>query len=132
MRISLFSFLSSYPPDSLIDAYVAGFQVCVTDDVPGAQKLAAKALAVYGTVPSYRAMLDREGLEGPADIAVIGDEDVLAEHMDAIRATGADEYAVSIIARNDDDRERTRAAVRRHLYRALPKSRREPSVPLRP
>ena len=42
-----------------------------TPTVPGA---AAKDFEVYGILPSYRAMLDREGAEGPADVAIIGDE----------------------------------------------------------
>ena len=94
---------------------VAGFPVCLTDDVAAGRELAARSLAVYGMVPSYRAMLDREGLDGPADIAVIGDEAVLAEHLDTIRATGVDEYAATILARNDDERARTQEFLRRHL-----------------
>ena len=30
---------------------------------------AAKVFEIYGTLPSYRAMLDREGAAGPADVA---------------------------------------------------------------
>src|ERR1017187_9360740 len=48
--------------------------VCVTDDPDGAGARAAKVFEIYGQLPSYRAMLDREGAEGPADVAIAGDE----------------------------------------------------------
>ena len=48
--------------------------VSVTDDVDGARKQAAEQFAMYGVLPSYRAMLDREGYAGPEDAAIIGDE----------------------------------------------------------
>jgi F420-dependent oxidoreductase-like protein len=49
-----------------------GLPVCVTDDVAGARAKAAEVFAIYGSLPSYRAMLDREGAGGPADVAVVG------------------------------------------------------------
>ena len=33
-----------------------------------------KVFEIYGQLPSYRAMLDREGAAGPADVAIVGDE----------------------------------------------------------
>ena len=43
---------------------IAALPVCVTDDVDGARERAAKVFAIYGQLPSYRAMLDREGAAG--------------------------------------------------------------------
>jgi F420-dependent oxidoreductase-like protein len=51
---------------------VGALPIAVTDDVDGAKQKAAKIFQVYGFLPSYRAMLDREGAEGPADVALIG------------------------------------------------------------
>jgi alkanesulfonate monooxygenase SsuD/methylene tetrahydromethanopterin reductase-like flavin-dependent oxidoreductase (luciferase family) len=51
-----------------------GLPVCVTDDVDAARKKAAEVFALYGHLPSYRAMLDREGAGGPADVAIVGSE----------------------------------------------------------
>src|SRR5207248_5065226 len=39
----------------------ASLPICVTDDVAGARERAARDFQVYGFLPSYRAMLDREG-----------------------------------------------------------------------
>lgn len=57
--------------------------VCVTDDPGAARARAAKAFAIYDTLPSYKAMLNLEGAAGPGDVAIVGDEasvraDVLA------------------------------------------------------
>ena len=52
----------------------ASLPVSVTDDVDAARKQAATQFAMYGHLPSYRAMLDREGYAGPEDAAIIGDE----------------------------------------------------------
>ena len=57
-----------------------GLPVCVTDDTAAARAKAAETFAVYGHLPSYRAMLDREGADGPADVAIVGSaEDVVAQ-----------------------------------------------------
>lgn len=53
---------------------VAGLPICVTDDAATVREKAAKAFAVYGTLPSYRAMLDAEGVEGPGGITIAGNE----------------------------------------------------------
>jgi len=50
----------------------AGLPVCVTDDVDAARQNASEVFAIYGHLPSYRAMLDREGAGGPADVAIVG------------------------------------------------------------
>ncbi len=59
-----------------------GLPVCVTDDVAAAREKAAEVFSIYGHLPSYRAMLDREGAEGPADVAIVGSE---AEVKDRVR-----------------------------------------------
>jgi F420-dependent oxidoreductase-like protein len=69
--------------------------VCVTNDVDRAREHAAKAFAVYGTLPSYRAMLDREGAGGPADVAVVGDEDAVARQLAAVADAGATDFAAA-------------------------------------
>ena len=47
---------------------VCGLPLCLTDDVDGAREKIGKTLEVYGhAAVSYRAMLDREGVAGPAE-----------------------------------------------------------------
>ncbi len=68
----------------------ASLPVCVTDDPAGARARAADEFAMYGMLPSYRAMLDREGAAGPADVAIVGDAATVkgaVEHLAAIGVT---------------------------------------------
>jgi F420-dependent oxidoreductase-like protein len=87
----------------------ASLPVSVTDDVAAARAQAAKEFAVYGTLPSYRAMLDREGYAGPEDAAIIGDENTVSERLDELAAAGVDEFAAAVFDASPEVRERTRA-----------------------
>ncbi|MGY2061247.1 TIGR03564 family F420-dependent LLM class oxidoreductase, partial [Nocardia gipuzkoensis] len=60
---------------------VCTLPVCVTDDVEAARAKAAKTFEVYGSLPSYRAMMDREGAAGPGDLAIVGTEDQVAARI---------------------------------------------------
>jgi F420-dependent oxidoreductase-like protein len=94
---------------------VASLPVCVTDDAAAVRAFAAEKLAIYGMLPSYRAMLDREGFEGPADAAIIGDEDAVAAQIDAVRSSGVDELAAVVLRHSEEEKARTRAFLRRYL-----------------
>ncbi|MEU5878992.1 LLM class F420-dependent oxidoreductase [Spirillospora sp. NPDC047279] len=85
--------------------------VGVTGDVAAARERAAQAFQVYGTLPSYRAMMDREGAEGPADLAILGDEDTVAGKLEELAKAGVTDFvAGEFLGR--DERERTRAFLR--------------------
>ncbi len=71
---------------------VCTLPVCVTDDVEGARAKADKVFEVYGSLPSYRAMMDREGAAGPGDLAIVGTEDQVAARIHEIIASGATEF----------------------------------------
>jgi alkanesulfonate monooxygenase SsuD/methylene tetrahydromethanopterin reductase-like flavin-dependent oxidoreductase (luciferase family) len=86
--------------------------VSVTDDVDGARTHAAEQFAIYGRLPSYRAMLDREGYPGPQDAALIGDEEVVAERLDELRGAGVDEFVGLPFGHSPEVRARTRALLR--------------------
>jgi alkanesulfonate monooxygenase SsuD/methylene tetrahydromethanopterin reductase-like flavin-dependent oxidoreductase (luciferase family) len=91
---------------------VAALPVTVTDDVDGARAQAAEQFAMYGYLPSYRAMLDREGYSGPEDAAIIGDEAVVAERIKALGTAGVDEYVGVVFDASPETRARTRALLR--------------------
>ena len=86
---------------------VASLPICVTSDTDGAKEAIARGLATYGQLPSYRAMLDLDGAEGPADIAVVGDEDTVSAHLDRLAAIGVTDFVAAISTRNDDEANRT-------------------------
>lgn len=88
---------------------VAALPISVTDDVDGARAQAAKQFAVYGQLPSYRAMLDREGFAGPEDAAIIGDEATVRGRLDELRGVGVDEFVAATFDPSPEGRSRTRA-----------------------
>jgi len=85
--------------------------VCVTDDPDGAKARAAKFFEIYGHLPSYRAMLDREGVAGPADVAIVGDEDTVASQVGALADCGVTDFVAGEFA-TGADKERTRALLK--------------------
>jgi 5,10-methylenetetrahydromethanopterin reductase len=93
---------------------VAGVPVCVTDEVEATRERAARSFRLYGTLPSYRAMLDREGYEGPGDMAIIGDADTVGERISALADVGVTTFAASEFGSSDQ-----RAATRELLVRLL-------------
>jgi F420-dependent oxidoreductase-like protein len=90
---------------------IAALPVCVTTDEAGARERAAKIFAIYGQLPSYRAMLDREGAAGPADIAIVGPADEVTEQVAALAGIGVTDYAAVVFGADADERAATREAV---------------------
>jgi F420-dependent oxidoreductase-like protein len=88
----------------------ASVPVCVTDDVADARARAAKEFVVYGQLPSYRAMLDREGLAGPEDLAVIGNEATVRAGIEHMAEVGVDEFAANVFG-TKAEQDRTRALI---------------------
>jgi 5,10-methylenetetrahydromethanopterin reductase len=90
---------------------VCSLPVCVTSDPAAARASAAKEFAIYRQLPSYRAMLDREGAAGPGDVAIIGDEDTVAAQILALADAGVTDFVAAELAAGQD-RERTRNLLR--------------------
>ncbi|HUQ39991.1 MAG TPA: TIGR03564 family F420-dependent LLM class oxidoreductase [Acidimicrobiales bacterium] len=89
----------------------AALPVCVTNDADAARTTAAKEFAVYGTLPSYRAMLDKEGADGPADVAIVGDEATVQAGVNRLRDAGVTNFAAGIFG-SDEERAATKAALK--------------------
>jgi 5,10-methylenetetrahydromethanopterin reductase len=82
--------------------------VCVTADVDDARERAARIFKIYGTLPSYRAMLDKEGADGPADVTITGDEDAVRSQIEHLGAIGATDFVANVFG-SGEERERTTA-----------------------
>ena len=67
--------------------------------------------AIYDTLPSYKAMLDKEGAAGPADVAIVGDEAAVRQQIQALAAIGVTDFVAGEFA-SGDDAARTRALLR--------------------
>jgi 5,10-methylenetetrahydromethanopterin reductase len=86
--------------------------VCVTDDPEAAKARAAKVFEIYGLLPSYRAMLDREGAAGPADVAIVGNEDTVASQITALADCGVTDFS-ALEFPSGSERQRTRDLLKR-------------------
>ncbi len=85
--------------------------VCVTDDPDQARTRAARIFEIYGQLPSYRAMLDREGAAGPADVTIAGDEETVGSRIMALADAGVTDFVAGEFAVGDDAK-RTRALLK--------------------
>ena len=81
---------------------VCGLPIAVCDDVEQGRALAAKFFVVYGTLPSYKAMLDREGVDSPAGVALVGNEEQLREQLGALAEAGATDFLAAPFPVEDD------------------------------
>ena len=77
---------------------VAAVPLVVTDDREAGFKAADRYFGRYGQLPSYRAMLDREGVESSAEMALIGDERELEEILKGYSSAGVTDLAVQIFS----------------------------------
>ncbi|MFF5212112.1 LLM class F420-dependent oxidoreductase [Streptosporangium sp. NPDC000396] len=74
---------------------VCALPVCVTDDVEAARTRAGEVFEIYGQLPSYRAMLDREGAAGPADVAIVGDEGEVSAQIESLAEAGVTDFVAA-------------------------------------
>jgi 5,10-methylenetetrahydromethanopterin reductase len=86
---------------------VAGVPIVLTNDPDGVRERIAKGLAMYGQLPSYRAMLDKEGAAGPADISIVGDEKALDAGIERMRDAGVSDLNAAVMPFEDGAYERT-------------------------
>ena len=87
---------------------VAAIPALVTDDPDTARDLAHQQSAFYENIPSYRAVLDREGVGRAGELAVIGGPEQVTDQLHRYLEAGATEL---IVTQTDltgpDDRLRT-------------------------
>jgi 5,10-methylenetetrahydromethanopterin reductase len=86
---------------------IAGLPFVVTDEAPKIREKLAKTLRMYATMPSYRAMFDREGVANPEDVAVLGNEAEVATVLDGLAESGVTDFNASVLTPDVETRERT-------------------------
>ena len=75
---------------------VAAVPLSITDDPDSAFEQADKYFGGYGQLPSYRAMLEKEGVESSAEMALIGNEKEVETMLKDYSYAGATDIAVQI------------------------------------
>ena len=91
---------------------IAALPVCVTNNVAKAVEIAAKVFAIYGQLPSYRAMLDHEGAAGPADIVIAGTAEQVKQRVADLAGVGVTDFAAVEFSSDPDEIAATRDAMK--------------------
>jgi F420-dependent oxidoreductase-like protein len=94
---------------------IAALPIAIASDPAAAREVASKSFAIYGTLPSYRAMLDREGAAQPGDVALVGDEQVLRAGLRRLADAGVTHFAASLFPAEDGALARTLEFLRAEL-----------------
>jgi F420-dependent oxidoreductase-like protein len=72
---------------------VCSLPVTVTSDVAGARERLNTEYALYATLPSYAAMLEREGATGPSDVALLGTKEQVLDQLHELARAGVTEFS---------------------------------------
>ena len=80
---------------------IAAVPVLVTDDLDAGRAVAAERLGFYESIPSYRKVLDREGVDHAGDLAAVGSAEAVAKHLRTYLDAGATDVVLSPIDRTD-------------------------------
>ena len=86
---------------------VAGFPVCLSEDPSAVRSFAAKQLSFYAQLPSYRRMLEMEGVSEPSEIIITGGEDRFVESLCELAESGVTEVRLGIVGRDEAEVDRT-------------------------
>jgi F420-dependent oxidoreductase-like protein len=83
------------------------FPVALVSDRDAARDDLAARWKWYGSLPSFQAMFDREGVSGPADIALVGTERQLDAELDRLAEIGVTDLAANLTLADLDSSART-------------------------
>ena len=87
---------------------VATLPICVTEQSTTVRESIGQGLSLYGRLPSYQAMFEREGASGPADVAVVGSRTEVMDQVAALAEAGVTDFAPSEFCLNRDEWSATR------------------------
>lgn len=90
---------------------ICSLPVWVTDDLVPAKNFVATTFKDYAGLPSYRAMLDIEGVQGLESIALIGSEQQVADGLGRIAESGATDFTGVLMGANADELARARSVL---------------------
>ncbi|WP_284749146.1 TIGR03564 family F420-dependent LLM class oxidoreductase [Amycolatopsis sp. RTGN1] len=87
---------------------LAAVPAIVTDDLDAVRALAVEQMGFYAQIPSYQRILEAEGVDHPADLAIIGDEKTVLDGLRRYYDAGATDVLVSQTGiRSSEERRRT-------------------------
>ena len=90
---------------------VCALPIAVTDDVDAARKRAAQVFAVYDSLPSYKTMMNREGVDGPGGLAIVGTEAEVRDQVAELAAIGVTDFNAGVFTSDPDEVARTQSVL---------------------
>ncbi|MFP6808438.1 MAG: TIGR03564 family F420-dependent LLM class oxidoreductase [Pseudomonadales bacterium] len=87
--------------------------VCVTADPEGLRARISKTLTLYGQLPSYKAMFEREGVSEPGELALVGSASEVEDALVNLMEAGVTDYAASVFATSSEEHLETRELLSR-------------------
>lgn len=87
---------------------IATLPVCVTDDEEGVRAMITKTLTMYGQLPSYKAMFEREGVSEPGELALVGSQAKVSDALEELSSAGVTDFAASEFTTNRKEALQTR------------------------
>jgi F420-dependent oxidoreductase-like protein len=87
---------------------VAGLPVAVSNDPDRVRGEVSDIVGPYADLPSYRAVLDREGTRRPGDLTIVGSEDDVADQLRTLADLGVTDVALTVVG-TAAEQERTSA-----------------------
>lgn len=97
---------------------IAGMPVVLTDKPGEARAMVSRQLAPYTNIPSYRDMMDREGVAVPGDVALVGNESQLREQLRSLADIGVTDLNAVLVNEDKATYERTLAFLSDELQAA--------------
>ncbi len=94
---------------------IATLPICVTDDPQGLRNRITKTLTLYGQLPSYKAMFEREGVSEPGELALVGSAAEVEDSLSVLKEAGVTDYAASVFATSSEEHRNTRDLLRKLL-----------------
>lgn len=82
---------------------VAGMPFALVADKAAVRERLERGLKMYGGLASYRAMLDKEGVQGPADFACVGSEKEISAAIRRLRDIGVTDLNCTLLGVGDRD-----------------------------
>jgi len=76
--------------------FCVGMPIAVTDHSERARSRADRLFQHYAVLPSYRAMLEREGVDSPGGIAIVGNEAEVEDQLRRLADIGATDLLATI------------------------------------
>jgi F420-dependent oxidoreductase-like protein len=71
---------------------IASLPVVLTTDPDGVRATINADFATAKSMPAYRAAFDREGVTGPGEVSIVGDEAYVKSQLDRLAAVGVTEF----------------------------------------